>query len=180
MKHSNTIQKHLSNHKNSIKALFTILLSFIMTFATHSQDALKLSDFEILNNTSWKGQLTYKDYQSGKQNTIDATLQISIIDQKLINTVQYTYEPNKNNTSSVKLKKNGTYFGNEKVVSNSFENGTRTFVTTYNGKDNGKKATMYMTRQFNENSFIITKEVQLENSDERFVRNTYRYTKLKH
>lgn len=167
-----------NTYKSLNKALFTMLLTFSTICVIQAQEALKLSDFEILNQTSWKGQLSYKDYQSGKQRTIDATLQINIKNEKLITTVQYTYEPNKNNTSSVKLKKNGTYFGNEKVISNSLEDGTRTFVTSYKGKDNGKKATMYVTHQFNDSTYTVTKAVQLENSEERFIRNTYTYTKL--
>jgi hypothetical protein len=76
------------------------------------------------------------------------------------------------------LKKNGAFFGNEKVLSNTLKNGIRTFVTTYNGKDNGDKAKMFITRQFSDRTYTVTKEVQLEGAEERFVRNSYNYTKL--
>lgn len=160
-----------------MKTVTTILI-YLVVSTLSAQNSLNLSDFEILNNTQWKGQLTYKDYQSGKQQTIDATMQIKIEGKKITSSVQYTYEPNKNNTYSVKLKKNGTYFGNEKVISNTFKNGTRTFITTYEGRDNGKKATMYITHQFNDTSYTFTKEVQYENETERFTRNTYQFNKL--
>jgi len=161
-----------------MKHLFTTLCLFLISLNCNAQNTIELADLEILNNTSWEGKLTYKDYQSGKLNTIDATTQIKIDGEKVIYNVQYTYEPNKNNKSSVKIKKNGTYFGNEKVVSNTIENGTRTIVTSYQGKDNGKKATIFMTRQFNNTLYKETKEVQLKGSEERFVRNTYEFTKL--
>ena len=161
-----------------MKTLFTALCLFLFAFNSNAQDTLKLSDFEILNNTRWKGKLTYKDYQSGKSVSIDATMQILIKGDKTISNMQYTYEPHKNNKSSVKIKKNGTYYGNESVISNTIENGIRTFVTTYEGKDNGKKAKMYVTRHFSDTTFKVTKEVQYKNSDERFIRNTYEFTKL--
>ncbi len=162
-----------------MKAVFTTTLYlFLFTFYSNVQDTLKLSDFEILNNTNWKGQLTYKDYQSGEPRSIDATMQIKIEGEKITSNVQYTYEPHKNNKSSVKIKKNGTYYGNEKLISNTNENGTTTFVTTYKGRDDGKKATMFMTHHFNDTTYKVTKEVQFKNSNERFIRNTYEFTKL--
>lgn len=142
----------------------------------NAQDTLTIADFDVLNNTKWEGKLTYKDYQSGEFTSIDATTQIKIEGDKIIYNLQYVYEPHKNNTSSVKIKKNGTYFGNEKIISNTIENGTRTFVTSYEGMDDGKKATMYITRQFNDTTNKVIKEVQYKNSDERFVRNTYEFT----
>ena len=65
------------------------------------------------------------------------------------------------------------------MISNTIDNGTRTIITSYEGKDNGKKATMYVTRQFNTTNYSVTKEVQLKNSDKRFVRNTYEFKKIK-
>ncbi|EDP70163.1 hypothetical protein FBALC1_11537 [Flavobacteriales bacterium ALC-1] len=161
-----------------MKNLFTTLCLFFIVCNCNAQDTLKLSELELLNNTSWKGKLTYKDYQSGKLTSIDATMQAEIDGEKIIYNVQYTYEPNKNNKSSIKIKKNGTYYGNEKIVSNTYKNGTRTFVTSYEGKDNGKKATMYITRQFNETSYKEIKEVLLKDSSKRFMRNTYEFTKI--
>ncbi|WP_400080274.1 hypothetical protein [Winogradskyella sp. R77965] len=161
-----------------MKTLLNTFCIFLLVLTAHSQSTLKISDLEILNNTSWEGKLTYKDYQSGEPRTIETTLQIKIEGDKIISNVQYTYEPNKNNKSSVKLKKNGTYYGNEKILSNTFENGIRTLVTTYKGRDAGKKATMYMTHQFSETTYKVTKEVQFKNSEERFIRNTYEFTKL--
>ena len=161
-----------------MKNLFTTLCLLIITFNCYAQDTIKLSDFEILNNTSWTGKLTYKDYQSGELTSIDATMQAKIEGEKIAYSVQYTYEPNKNNKSSVRIKKNGTYYGNEKVVSSTLKNGTRTIVTTYQGRDNGKKATVFKTHQFNATSYKEIKEVQFKGTEERFVRNTYEFTKL--
>lgn len=161
-----------------MKHFTTLILSLFVTFTINAQDTLNLSDFEILNNSNWEGQLTYKDYQSGNLRSIDATMQIEIKGEKIITKVQYVYEPNKNNTSSVKIKKEGTYLGNEKVLSNTFINGVRTFVTTYEGRDAGKKATMFLTHTFSKNTYKVTKEVQFENTNERMFRNTYEFSRL--
>ena len=68
----------------------TTLYLFLFTIYSNAQDTLKLSDFEILNNTNWKGQLTYKDYQSGESRSVDATMQIKIEGEKITSNVQYT------------------------------------------------------------------------------------------
>lgn len=162
-----------------MKLRFATLLFLLTTYLVGAQDALNISDFEILNQTNWEGQLTYKDYQSGKMTSIDATMQIAISGDKITSKIQYTYEPNKNNTSSVKIKKNGTYYGNEKIIDNTMTAGTRTFVTTYDGRDNKKKATMYITHQFSESIYKVMKEVQYHDSNERFVRNTYEFNRIR-
>lgn len=162
-----------------MKTLFTTFILVLITITVTAQNTINLQDFETLNNTNWKGSLTYKDYGSGKQEKIPATLQITIENGKIKSSIQYDYEPHKNHNEIVKIKKNGTYYGNEKVIKNVLEHGTRTIVTSYNGKDNGVKATFFNIHKFDRVLYSITKEVQLENTKERFVRNTYSFTKLK-
>jgi len=161
-----------------MKTLITTFSLIFLAFFVNAQERISTSDFQPLDNTSWKGQLTYKDYQSGQPTTIDATMQIYVEDNKIMTNVQYTYEPNKNNKSSVKIKKNGQYYGNEKVIQNTLENNTRTIVTTYKGRDANKKATIYKTYLFNDTSFTVTKEVVFKGTTERFTRNQYTFNKL--
>ncbi len=161
-----------------MKHLFTTLSIILLVLTTYAQNTIQLSDFKSINNTNWKGTLTYTDYQSGNLETIDATMQFKIHDDKITTSVQYTYEPNKNYKSSVRIKKNGTYFGNEKVVSFSDEKGVKIMVTTYRGKDNGKKADMYTTYTLTDKTYSVSKEVVYRDTKERLVRNTYNYTKI--
>ncbi len=142
------------------------------------QDIIKISDFEFLNNTSWEGTLTYTDYQTGKLTDVDATMQIKIENDKILTQVQYTYEPNKNYKGSIKIRKNGTYFGEEKVLSFTDENGTKTLITTYRGKDDNRKADMYMTHTMTDSTYSVSKEVVYLDTKERILRNTYNYTKI--
>ena len=51
-------------------------------------------------------------------------------------------------------------------------------MTTYNGNDNNKKAIMFKTYLFNKDSFSITKEVQYENSEDKFIRNKQTYKRI--
>ena len=162
-----------------MKTLFITFSILFSAFTINAQDTVQLSDFESMNNTSWKGTLTYTDYQSGELETIDATMQFKIENDKLITNIQYTYEPSKNYKGSIKIKKNGTYFGNEKVISFTEENGTKTLVTTYRGKDDNRKADMYITHTLTDSTYSVSKEVVYVDTKERLIRNTYNYTKIK-
>ncbi len=162
-----------------MKNLTTLLSILLFTLVIHAQDSVLISDFESLNHTEWKGTLTYMDYQSGEPTTIETMLQITIEGNGVKSNMQYVYEPHKNNKSSVSIKKDGTYYGNEKIVSNTINNDTRTIVTTYEGKDNGEKVTMFITHKFNDTNYTISKKVVYKNTKESLVRNTYKFSKLK-
>lgn len=161
-----------------MKTILLTLSILLSALTINAQDTIQLSDFRSLDNTSWEGTLTYRDYQSGQLETVDATMQFKIEDDKIITNVQYTYEPSKNYKGSVKIKKNGTYFGNEKVVSFKEVNGIKTLVTTYQGKDDNRKAKMIITHTLTDNTYTVSKEVVYLDTKERLVRNTYQYTKI--
>ena len=161
-----------------MKKVITTISFLIVTLITNSQSTIKISDFEDLNNTNWKGTLTYKDYQSGKLQTIDATMQFKISGDKIISNIQYTYEPHKNNKSVIKIKNNGSYFGKEKVISFSNTNGKRILKTKYKAKDNGRKADIIVTHILTDSSYIVSKEVIYLDTKERLIRNAYNYVKI--
>ena len=160
----------------TFKIIAIICLNLTLSFG---QNSVTISDFEILNNTKWEGTLTYIDYQSGKPTDIDTKLQIIIEGNKIQSNIQYTYEPHKNYKSSVSIRKKGTYYGNEKIESNTIDNGTRTIVTSYKGKDNGKKATLYITHIFNDSTYNYSKKVVYKKSNDSLIRNIYKFTKIK-
>lgn len=161
-----------------MKHFLTTLVVIFLSLSINAQEVIKLSDFNGIDHTNWQGKLTYKDYQSGKMNSIDTKMQLKIENDKITYNIQYVYEPKKNNKSSVKIKRNGTYFGNEKVISFKNENGVKTLVTSYKGKDNGRKANMYITRIITDKKYTETKKVQYLNTENQFVRNTYVYNKI--
>lgn len=160
---------------------FTIILmlSFMNFSATNAQTTIALDDFKILNNTSWEGTLTYLDYQSGEPVPVSTTMQMKITDKAIETDIQYTYEPNKNVHAITKIRKKGTYLGKQKVISKSInEVGSVILITSAVGKDDNKKATMFYTYEYDNDMYKVTKEVQFEGSSQRFMRNSYHYTKL--
>ena len=156
--------------------LIVTLQSFLVGVA--QKTFIEPSDIAILNRTEWKGQLTYKDYQSGEWTPVEATMQISVKGAKIKTSIQYSYEPNKNRTSTVKLKDGGNYYGNERVLSNELRDDYRLIKTTYKGKDDNRNATIFITYKFNSEQYIITKEVLYYDSNTKIIRNKYEFHKL--
>ena len=159
----------------TIIALF-ITLS-IATFA-QAQQKVNIADFKSLDNTNWTGELMYLDYQDNKEVTLPTTLQIEVKKNKIVFHTKYTYEASENNKSTIKLKKDGTYLGAQKVVNvQRNEDGSMEIETMYEGQDDNKDATMYFTYFFNDKQLSMKKEVEFKDTPGKFVRNKYTYTK---
>lgn len=162
-----------------MKTVFTIMISICFLSTLKAQETIKISDFEILNNTNWKGTLMYKNYSDGREVTLQTTMDITIKKNKVITEIKFPEEPKANSKTKIKIRKKGTYFGDEKIISKELlENETTKFITFYNGNDNGKKAKMYKTYLFNKDTFSITKEVQYLDSEEKFIRNKQEYKRI--
>ena len=98
---------------------------------------------------------------------------------KIITEIKFPREPKANSTTKIKIRKNGTYFGDEKIISKEILNDkTVKIITFYDGNDNGKKARMYKTYIFSTSTFSITKEVQYLNSNKKFIRNQQNYIRM--
>lgn len=166
-------------HFKLIRFMIALFISVISFQTTNAQATISLADFKILDNTSWKGTLTYIDYQSGKPVPVATTMQMRVTGKAIETTIQYTYEPDKNIKAKTRIKKNGRYLGKQKVISKMInDDGTVQLITSYEGKDDNKKATMFYTYLINSNLYKVTKEVQFEGSNVRFMRNVYEYKKL--
>lgn len=167
-----------ANQKNMNKT-FTLICAMFFIINLNAQVTISTNDFQILNNTKWEGTLTYIDYQSGKPTDVASKMQIKISENTIEQNIQYVWEPDKNVESKTKIKRNGKFLGKQKVVSKNYnEDGSMQIITTAKGKDDGKKANLYFTYEFDSESYKVTKEVQFDGSDERFMRNTYSYTRL--
>jgi len=161
-----------------MKTILTSILICILS-TINGQTKINISDFEMLNNTKWKGTLTYKDYSNGNLTTLQTTLSVSLKKNKVITEIKFPREPKANSKNSIKIKKDGAYFGNEKVITNEIsEDGTVKITTSFVGKDNYKKATMYKMYLFNKDTFTIVKEVQYLDSNKRFMRNKQNYKRI--
>jgi len=162
-----------------MKTLVNTVMSIAFMLMVNAQEPLTIQDFQVLNNTQWKGELMYVNYGDDQEVTLQTTMQITIENNKIVMSTQYGNEPEANSKSSIKLKKKGTYLGNEKIIGTTIsKNGTNTLITEYKGRDANKSATIYKTYVFDGSSFSVTKEVQFKGTKEKFVRNKYSYTKI--
>jgi len=160
---------------------YITLVIVLVTITAHAQleNTVTNEEISILNNTQWAGELMYLDYSSGKETTLKTNMQITTKNNKITMNTQYVYEPSANNKDTIKLKKNGTYFGNEKIIEKTVsKNGVTTIITTFEANDDNTPATLFKTYVFSGTEFSVTKEVQFENTKEKFVRNRVTYTKL--
>ena len=71
-----------------MKNLITVVSIVLFTLISNAQSSVSTSDFEILDNTNWKGTLTYLDYQSGELSSIDTNLQVEIEGNKVKSNLQ--------------------------------------------------------------------------------------------
>ncbi|MFY0607209.1 MAG: hypothetical protein JXR10_10860 [Cyclobacteriaceae bacterium] len=163
-----------------MKRLLTITISMCLMITLRAQVIIDTEDFKMLDNTNWEGTLTYLDYTSGKPTDVATTMQMRISENTIEQDIQYVWEPHKNVKSKTKIKKNGKFLGSQEVISKSFNKENKTvIITSTQGKDDGRKATLYFTYEFDEDSYKVSKEVQLDDSEDRFVRNSYQYTRIK-
>lgn len=156
----------------SIWALSNVLLS--------QSNVLTIQDFNFLNNSNWQGSLMYVNYSDNKEVFIPTSLTISIKNNTVNLLTTYPNEPKANSKSVIKLRKKGTYFGNEKVDNiERRQDGSLLVKTSYNGRDNGQKAIFYKFYELGVSSVIITKEVQLIGTHQTFIRNKTTLKKIK-
>ncbi len=159
-----------------------ILLVLALAFSIQSlagQQTIAISDFQSLNNTSWKGNLMYVNYGDGKEVQLRTTMQIKVKGNKIIRSIQYTDEPSANSESNIIISKDGRYLGKESVVEKIIEkNGDMQLVTRLEGKDNNRPAIMTMTYVITDTTFSVTKKVSYKDSEEVLIRNKFSYSKL--
>jgi hypothetical protein len=161
-----------------MKTLITLFITLTVAMLAQAQEKVNMSDFTCLDNTNWTGELMYVNYSDSKEVTLPATLEIKVKKNKLVMFTKYPNEKSANGKSTLKLEKDGTYIGNQKIIRvDRLANGSMEIETMYNGQDDNKDATMYMTYFFNQKELTVQKEVEFKDTPGKFVRNKYTYTK---
>lgn len=162
-----------------MKTIITFFISIAILSFAQAQQKVNISDFESLHNTDWTGEIMYVNYSDSKKVTLPTTLKIQVKNNNLIFKTNYTTEKSANSKNSIKLRKDGTYLGNEKIIRvQKSTDGSMEIETMYEGKDDNKDATIYITYFFNDTQLSMKKEVEFKDTSEKFVRNQYTYTKL--
>jgi len=160
---------------------YITLAIVLITVTLHGQSENTVTNEKVLslNNTQWVGELMYLDYSNGKETTLKTNMQITTKNNKITMNTQFVYEPSAISKNTIKFKKNGTYFGNEKITNKSVSaDGTITVITTCEGRDNNEPPTITKTYNISELYFSVTKEVQFKDAKTKFIRNRSTYIKL--
>lgn len=161
-----------------MKILSFLILFVLVGLSSFGQTRVTISDFENLDNSQWQGSLMYINYGDEKEVTLRTTMQIWLEGNKILMNIQYPDEPKANSRESVKIKKNGTYLDDEEIIDKKLEMGAMTLVTKYHGKDNNKPAVIYKTYTISENEYTVEKKVDYLNTEQKILRNRYRYKRV--
>ncbi|MEL6135599.1 MAG: hypothetical protein AAFR59_19745 [Bacteroidota bacterium] len=164
-----------------MRFFFYILTSlFLLTSASLFGQEIKEQDFGQVLGDDWKGTLTYLDYQSGKKVDIPVELKVSKLKEgQYLLEYSFPEEPQANSKSKVKISKDGKKLDKYRVLSREMLDGGKTKVVCLgDGKDDGKKATLFYTYTFYKDEFIMRKDVQYSLGNQQpFFRNEFRFTR---
>jgi len=161
-----------------MKTWIHIILGVILLPNVFAQKQVTLDSFRHLDNSFWSGNLMYINYSDGKEIHINATLEIILTEDGIVQKMAYPDEPNANYTSDIPFKDNGRFFGDEEVIETKLINNQIVELTTYyKGMDNNKKADIYKTYLFGDTRLTITIVVVYKKTKQKMVRNRYTFTK---
>jgi hypothetical protein len=139
------------------------------------------ADVDSLCGKPWVGGLTYLDYQSKKETTIDSSLIV-----KRVGTtpaawefgVGYSKEPHADAKETVALSPDGRMLGDERVISReALPDGGVRFVTEATGQDDNRPARFRFEHTITANEYTRRKLVCFEGESEFFQRHIYRWAR---
>lgn len=163
------------------KVLYIITLLIAVNSNAQSKANFTKEDANLLSG-SWKGSLTYLDYNSGKPYTMPANTNINMIKgtNSLLVEMVYPDEPKANSKDTLLINEDRTIFAEAKIVSRkSLADGYVQIITEVNGKDgnDNKNALLRKTYTFNKNSFTNRKDIKFQGTTEWIKRHEYSYTR---
>ncbi len=164
-----------------LKIAISIFIFLGITSLSSAQNSSKVSpeDFNALVG-SWKGSLTYLDYQSGKPYTMPADLKVERIGRSN-NYVLFNIYPNEksaNSTDTLKIGSDGRSIGSEQLKSRQkLRNGDLEIVTEKSGTDgnDNKPAVFRYTYTIGKYGYKKRKDVQFTGETNWINRHEYSY-----
>lgn len=175
------IKKNFNRSLNTMikPALSLVLIMFGSLQSNAQQPAIQQEDIRKIEG-SWKGVLTYKDYQNGKEVMIPCNLEVKLKDDMRQIQMAYDYpeERSHNYQDQVHITSQGTRLNGEKLIERIVEpNGNVKLIIEMRGQDNSKPAIIRQIIEVGDSSFIMTKVVQYMTTGETVQRNQYRWKK---
>ena len=158
-----------------MKKIILFLTCAFGSYVSQSQTVTS-SDLTALKG-EWKGQLSYLDYSSSKQETIKASLTVKeLSDGKVELNFNYPNEPSYKSKEVYSIRQNGTYISDMKVIERSaLADGGFRIVLEEKGKDGNQNlpATFHHIIELKGNSISLAKQVKFDGGGEFFERNRY-------
>lgn len=129
---------------------------------------------------NWIGSLSYLDYSSNKEVSIDCNLNAKVVTNKNAVNLSYVYpqEMNYNSSDLVKITQQGTHLDNSKIIEKKYDaDGVLYLVTEEKGKDDNRPATIQYVITISAQAFSIAKMVKFEGQQTFFRRNVYSWNR---
>jgi len=135
-------------------------------------------DIDRLVGRPWIGTLTYLDYTSKKQTTIDSSITVT---RKAATSatwtvgVGYSKEPHADSSEDVSLSADGTRFGDEVIVARTTLPDGVVFITECDGEDDNRPARFRFEHTITASEYSRRKLVKFNGTGEFFERHIYRW-----
>lgn len=187
---------NLSSIRSCLLVLFAVAFAFL-SGGCHSSGMVVPADLDRLTGAPWAGTLTYRDYGTGKETTIESTLEVvkapglAEIGNDFADAgvrpgwefrIGYPREPKANSSFVVRISPDGkrlqTDRSDETVTSRiEMPDGALLLTTEERGMDNERPAVLQFLYAISQTSFSMTKRVRPEGEPEFFDRNKYRWSR---
>jgi hypothetical protein len=158
-----------------MKKIIICLACTIGSYVSYAQ-TVTLADLAAMKG-NWKGQLSYLDYSSNKQESIKASLTVNqLSDGKVELNFNYPNEPDYKSKEVYTIRQNGTYISDMKVIERSaLADGGYRIVLEEKGKDGNQNlpATFHHIIELKGNTISLAKQVKFDGGGEFFERNRY-------
>jgi hypothetical protein len=148
--------------RNSIISGFTLAFLMTMCLVSRAQATMQASDLQYLASDAWKGELMYKDPDSGEEILVPVEMTATTSNNRTF-VFSYHFPDNPKVDNMVRFKVNGKYnkISSNKIISRKeLDNGMVEVTTKRKGKDNRKKAMLFYIYTFGPNTFSLATEVE--------------------
>lgn len=147
--------------------------------ATAEQATLSPEVLSVLKGEGWAGTLTYRDYSPPfDEEVIPVKMsEVEIVDDGVLFGMIYPGEEDANSHEALFISEDGTELGGSPVMSTMEMGDSLVVMTKKTCDDDGRPAVCERIFRIAPNAFSMAKEVTLDETGERFVRNRYDFTR---
>lgn len=169
------------------KIAIAILGGILLSTNAMAQGPSGIQPEELKNfEGSWKGSLTYKDYSTGKETSIAATVVCHLAkpeneSRTWVMNFDYPGEKGHDHSEEYRINKEGTGISNKLLVEKTLlPDGSLKIILEEKGKDGNdqKPAIFHHIIKLSASTLTITKMVRFEGDQVFIKRNEYQFSKL--